>query len=172
MGENPSPTCLYSRGGDTEAQKMLPKLSLPTVAVPTELQSSMKRVLDGIYPTYLNVTPTVRSCSSPDGRPPQEETGRRRSRSVQVPRLSQDGLSCPGKQEEERTTQNGPWYITLISLSPLLLSLCSFYIASFLCARLRHSQNLEREANLFDQGNGRISSEVFVIICKKGRHSW
>lgn len=59
----------------------------------------------------------------------------------------------------------------ILPSSPLFLlyfsSLCSFYIASFLCARLRYSQNLEREANLFDQGNGRISSEVFVVICKK-----
>ena len=40
----------------------MPKLSLPTVSIPTELQSTLKRVLDGTL-TLLGVAPTARIVS-------------------------------------------------------------------------------------------------------------
>ena len=86
---------------------MLPKLSLPTISVPKELQSSLKRVLDGKTEHQLHIDRYSRSTR----RPPEEEAGCGRARVVQVPHLPQDGDSRPGEQAEERTPQNGPWYI-------------------------------------------------------------
>ena len=40
----------------------MPKLSLPTVSIPTELQSTLKRVLDGTL-ALLGVAPTARIVS-------------------------------------------------------------------------------------------------------------